>query len=67
MRCTYLKRRSQSEKGTLLSQILNQGADVGHFTLYTVDVVNFSGGKFRENVGETFHVGVIFTKLLLFP
>ena len=27
----------------------------------------FTGGKFRENVGKTFHVGVIFTILLLFP
>ena len=35
--------------------------------LDTVNVVIFAGGKFRENVGKTFHVGVIFTKLLLFP
>ena len=27
----------------------------------TVNVVIFAGGKFRENVGKTFHVGVIFT------
>ena len=27
----------------------------------------FRWGKFRENVGKTFHVGVIFTILLLFP
>ena len=33
----------------------------------TVDVVIFAGGKFRENVGKTFHAGVIFMKLLLFP
>ena len=33
----------------------------------TVNVVIFAGGKFRENVGETFHVGVIFTILLIFP
>ena len=33
----------------------------------TVNVVIFAGGKFRENVGKTFHVGVIFTILLLFP
>ena len=33
----------------------------------TVNVVIFGGGKFRENVGKTFHVGVIFTKLPLFP
>ena len=26
----------------------------------------FAGGKFRENVGKTFHMGVIFT-ILLFP
>ena len=32
----------------------------------TVNVVIFAGGKFRENIGETFHVGVIFTILLLF-
>ena len=30
-------------------------------------MVIFAGGKFRENVGKTFHVGVIFTILLLFP
>ena len=34
---------------------------------YTVNVVIFAGGKFRENVGKTFHVGVIFTILLIFP
>ena len=33
----------------------------------TVNVVIFAGGKFRENVGKTFHVGVIFTILLIFP
>ena len=27
----------------------------------TVNVVIFAGGKFRENVGKTFHGGVIFT------
>ena len=35
--------------------------------LNTVNVVIFAGGKFREHVGKTFHVGVIFTILLLFP
>ena len=30
-------------------------------------MVIFRGGKFRENFGKTFHVGVIFTILLLFP
>ena len=34
---------------------------------YTVNVVIFAGGKFRENVDKTFHVGLIFTILLLFP
>ena len=33
----------------------------------TVNVVIFAGGKFRKNVGKTFHVGIIFTILLLFP
>ena len=33
----------------------------------TVNVFIFAGGKFCENVGETFHVGVIFTILLIFP
>ena len=33
----------------------------------TVDVVIFAGGNFRENVGKTFHVGVIFTILPIFP
>ena len=32
----------------------------------TVNVVIFTGGKFRENVGKTFHVGVIFSIQLLF-
>ena len=30
---------------------------------FTVNVVIFTGEKFRENVGKTFHVGVIFTIL----
>ena len=34
---------------------------------YTVNVIIFAGGKFRENVGKTFHVGVIFTIFHLFP
>ena len=34
--------------------------------LSTVNVVIFAGGKFRENVGKTFHMGVIFTILLIF-
>ena len=33
----------------------------------TVNVVIFAGGKFRENVGKTFHVWVIFRILLVFP
>ena len=33
----------------------------------TVNVVILAGGKFQENVGKTFHVGVIFKILLLFP
>ena len=33
----------------------------------TVNVVIFAGGKFHENAVKTFHVGVIFTILLLFP
>ena len=35
--------------------------------LVTVNVDIFAGGKFRENDGKKFHVGVIFTILLLFP
>ena len=31
--------------------------------LGTVNMVIFAGGKFRENIGKTFHVGVIFTIL----
>ena len=38
-----------------------------HMPFDTVNVVIFAGGKFRENVGKTFHVGVIFTILLIFP
>ena len=34
---------------------------------HTVNVVIFAGGKFRENVGKTFHLGVIFTILLIYP
>ena len=34
---------------------------------HTVNVVISAGGKFRENVGKTFYVGVIFTILLLLP
>ena len=38
------------------------------FTLQSnVNVVIFAGEKFRENVGKTFHVGVIFTIFHLFP
>ena len=36
------------------------------FAQHTVNVVIFAGGKFRENVGKTFHAGVIFTILLFF-
>ena len=32
----------------------------------TVNVVIFTGGKFCENVGKTFHVRVVFRNLLLF-
>ena len=32
-----------------------------------VNVFIFAGGKFRENIGKTFDVVVIFTILLLFP
>ena len=39
----------------------------GNRSLNTVNVVIFAGGKFREYVCTTFHVGVIFTILLLFP
>ena len=28
---------------------------------HTVNVVILAGGKFREKIGKTFHVGVIFT------
>ena len=34
---------------------------------HTVNMVIFTWGKIRENVGNTFHKGVIFTILLLFP
>ena len=33
---------------------------------YTLYVVIFAGGKFRVNVGKTFHVGVIFTNYFHF-
>ena len=39
----------------------------GAIIVNTVNVVIFAGGKFRENVGKTFHVWVIFTILLLIP
>ena len=38
----------------------------GFLQSLTVNVVIFAGGKFRENGGKTFHVGVIFPILLLF-
>ena len=44
------------------SKILSGGVD-----FITVNVVIFAGGKFRENAVKTFHVGVIFTILLIFP
>ena len=37
------------------------------FISNTVNMVIFAGGKFRKNVSKTFHVGVIFMILLLFP
>ena len=39
------------------------------YRTFSVNVVIFDGGKFRENVDKDiyFHVGVIFTILLLFP
>ena len=40
---------------------------VGSISLHTVNVVIFAGGKFRENVGKTFHVGVIFTIFHIYP
>ena len=36
-------------------------------TLNTVNGVIFAGGKFRENVGKIFHMGVILTIFNLFP
>ena len=45
----------------------NQHKNHACFCATTVNVVIFAGGKFRENVGKIFHVGVIFTILLLFP
>ena len=42
-------------------------AQNSRFVSTPVNAVNFAGGKFCENDGKTFHVGVIFTKLLLFP
>ena len=35
--------------------------------MITVNMVIFDGGKFRENVCKTFHVGLIFTIFYLFP
>ena len=32
----------------------------------TVNLVIFAGGKFRENYGKTFHVGLSFMIILLF-
>ena len=37
------------------------------FDSITVNIVIFDGGKFRENINKTFHVGVIFTILILYP
>ena len=38
----------------------------GSYT-FIVNLVIFTGGKFRKNVNKTFHVGVNFTMLLFFP
>ena len=54
--------RGDKNHGTAL-KVLLQGMHMWN----TVNMVIFAGGKFRENVGKTFHVGVIFTILLLFP
>ena len=46
--------------------VIGDGNHGEYYHPHTVNVVIFAGGKFRENVGKKFHVGVIFTKLLLF-
>ena len=63
---------------TIYKECTNKAANPVELILYhiifllrqnrsTVNMVIFAGGKFRKNVGKTFHVGVFFTKLLLFP
>ena len=52
--------------GPLVLKIFPGDCSVKNFKTTTVNVVIFAGGKFRENVGKTFHMGVIFTILLLF-
>ena len=41
--------------------------DREYWVTTTVNVVIFAGGKFRKNFGKTFHMGVIFTVLLICP
>ena len=48
------------------SSYITQGQSIKVNT-YTVNMVIFAGGNFRENVAKTFNVGVIFTILLLLP
>ena len=58
-----------TEEETLEVELTVHNEFILKLTLFwnTVNVVIFAGGKFPENVGKTFHMGVIFTILLLFP
>ena len=59
-----------SKSDNMLLEILQDQDEVRYcllFIVVTVNVVIFAEGKFCEDVGKTFHVGVIFTILLIFP
>ena len=58
--CTASSQERNKVKVSLFSDCVSHAFD-------TVNVVIFAGGKFHEHVGKIFHVGVIFTILLLFP
>ena len=51
---------------TEIKACVQKGSTVSAY-LYTVNMVIFAGGKFCENVSKTFHMGVNFSVVLLFP
>ena len=56
----------ENDISNMLLALFATGLVIHPKVTYTVYVVIFAGEKFCDNVGKTFHVGVIFTILLLF-